>query len=121
MAKDQMDTDAFNARVNHVQKYDSKQFTRKSVECVDLVRDCGKIYVLKAARARILGWYYRILVHPGKDWMYKTMNAIFTWEIMNIDVKNHCRHCHKCQIAKQTNKKKYGLLPENKGNVVKWS
>ena len=37
---------------------------------------------------------------------------------MNRDVKNHCRHCHKCQIAKVTNKKKYGLLPKKVGEVV---
>jgi len=40
---------------------------------------------------------------------------------MNRDVKNHCKHAHECQIAKVTNKKKYGLLPEKIGEVVKWS
>lgn len=40
---------------------------------------------------------------------------------MNQDVRNYCKYCHKYQIVKVTNKKKYGLLPKNLGKVVKCS
>ena len=112
MVKDQMNDDIFNAQVNCVQNNGSKKFTRKSVEGVNLVYGHGKIYVPREAQARVLEWYHRILVHSGKHRMYKTMNAIFTWENVNKDVKKYCKQYHECQIAKLTNKKKYNLLPE---------
>ena len=80
LKEDQMNNTEFIAVVNRVQRSGGKRFTHKKVENVNLVHDKGKIYVPKAARHRILDWYHNILVHPGKDRMYKTMKAVFTWD-----------------------------------------
>merc|ERR1712115_584657 len=53
--------------------------------------------------------------------MYQTIRLIFTWHGLKSDCKTYCKHCRTCQMSKKHNKKKYGLLPEKKGEVVKWS
>lgn len=108
MTEDHVNDTNFIVTVNQFQKSGS------GAEGVDLVHDHRTIYVRKATRSRVLYWYYRIFVYPGKD-----LIAIFTLEPMNQNTKRHCNHHHKCQIAKAMNKKKYGLLPEKVGEVVK--
>ena len=62
-----------------------------------------------------------MLVHPGRDWMYETLQTNFYWKGMKNDVVKFCKNCHICQKAKKTNKLKYGLLSEKEGEVTKWS
>ena len=53
--------------------------------------------------------------------MYKTMQINFTWKGMKKDCEETCKRCKICQLSKTTNKRKYGLLPEKKGEITKWS
>ena len=53
--------------------------------------------------------------------MYKTIRILFTWRGLKKDCEDLCRHCKTCQLAKKTNKRKYGLIPEKKGEITKWS
>ena len=40
---------------------------------------------------------------------------------MRKDANYYCKTCDVCQQCKRTQKKKYGLIPKNKGEVTKWS
>jgi hypothetical protein len=40
---------------------------------------------------------------------------------MQTQVKDRCKTCHECQMSKKGGNKKYGLLQEKKGEVIKWS
>ena len=40
---------------------------------------------------------------------------------MKKDCEETFKRYKKCQLSKTTNKKKYGLLPEKKGEIIKWS
>ena len=60
-------------------------------------------------------------VHPGRDWMHKTMQTNFYWKGMIENMTKYCKTCHTCQRAKKTNKLKYGSVPEKEGEVTKWS
>ena len=97
------------------------EYSYKKVEGVKSIHKNGKILVPKAARRRVLDWYHKILVHPGRDQMYLTINLVFYWSGMRADCEKYCKRCKDCQLAKKTNKKKYGLLPEKKGEITKWS
>ena len=66
-------------------------------------------------------WYHTILVHPGKKRMEESIRSIYTWKGLQADIISHCKTCDTCQRCKRTRKKKYGLLPEKKGEITKWS
>ena len=53
--------------------------------------------------------------------MEQSICSIYTWKGLINDVTNHCKTCNICQRYKRTCKKKYGLLPEKKGEITKWS
>ena len=36
-------------------------------------------------------------------------------------MKRVCKHCHVCQTSKNSSRKKFGLVPEKKGEITKWS
>ena len=36
-------------------------------------------------------------------------------------MKRVYKHCHTCQMSKNSGRKKYGLVPEKKGETTKWS
>ena len=52
--------------------------------------------------------------------MCLTINLVFYWSGMRADCEKYCKRFKDCQLAKKTNKRKYGLLPEKKGEVIKW-
>ena len=53
--------------------------------------------------------------------MEKTIRFIQTWKGLKTDVKRVCKHCHVCQMSKNSGRKKFGLVPEKKGEITKWS
>merc|ERR1712102_158455 len=68
-----------------------------------------------------MDWYHYILVHPGVKKMEENIRCLYTWPGLRSSVKACCKVCDKCQRCKTTKKVKYGLLPEKKGEVTKWS
>ena len=98
-----------------------KRYSYKEVKGVELIHNQGNILVPTAAQQRVLDWYHQSLVHPGYQRMYETMKSNFTWKGMQKDCENYCKRCRKCQLSKKTNKRKYGLIPEKKGEITKWS
>ena len=102
-------------------KKKKSRYSWREVEGVDLIHEYGKILVPKAAQARVLSWYHKMLVHPGREKMYKTIQINYRWQGLKQDCERICKYCRTCQLSKKTNKKKYGLLPEKVGEITKWS
>ena len=96
-------------------------YTTKEVEGIELIHENDKILVPATLQERVLDWYHTILVHPGENRMEQSIRSIYTWKGLKDDVKQYCKTCDICQRCKRTRKKKYGLLPEKKGEVTKWS
>ena len=97
------------------------KYSWREVEGVDIIHEFGKILVPKAAKKRVLDWYHKMLVHPGRERMYQSIKINYTWSGLKSDCEKYCKYCRTCQISKKTNKKKYGLLPEKKSELTKWS
>ena len=97
------------------------RFTHKEVEGEKLIMKQGRIVVPTALQPRVLGWYHKILVHPGENRMEKSLTSLYYWKNLKKDVHHHCKHCETCQLFKTTRKTKYGLLPAKTAEVVKWS
>jgi hypothetical protein len=91
------------------------------VEGVELIHDNGKILVPQQLWEIVLEWYHLLLVHPGEKRMEATIRLVYTWADMRTQVKEPCKTCHECQVSKKGGNKKYGLLQEKKGEVIKWS
>ena len=53
--------------------------------------------------------------------MEKTIRFVYTWKGLKTDMKRVCKHCHLCQMSKNSGKKKLGLVPEKKGEITEWS
>jgi len=96
-------------------------FTLKTVEGVLLLHENNKIVVPQPLQERVMDWYHYALVHPGVKRMEESIRLMYTWPGLRDAVKKYCRPCDQCQRCKTTRKKKYGLLPEKQGEVVKWS
>ena len=122
IAWDQMNDEKLVSDVQkHIKNFGSLRYTYKNVEGADVIHDNNKILVPASARERITLWYHEILVHPGGARLFETMNNVFTWKGMRDYTKDHCKHCHECQMCKTTGRKKYGLLPEKEGELTRWS
>ena len=96
-------------------------YSLKRVEGVVLLHENNKIVVPASLTERVMNWYHYALVHPGQVRMEQSIRLMYTWPGLRKDVIEYCRYCDKCQRCKTTKKKKYGLLPEKKGKVTKWS
>jgi hypothetical protein len=55
------------------------------------------------------------------DGLEATIRLVYTWPGMRTQVKERCKTCHECQMSKKGGNKKFGLLQEKKGEVIKWS
>ena len=108
-------------KVQANQKWNNQRFTTKEIEGVELIHDNGKILVPEQLWERVLDWYHLLLVHPGEKRMESTIRLVYTWPGMRTQVKERCKNCHECQMSKKGGIKKYGLLQEKKGEVIKWS
>ena len=53
--------------------------------------------------------------------MVITIKLVFTWSILNKQVKNLVKTCHEWQMCKQAGKKKYGLLPPKDAGSIRWN
>ena len=53
--------------------------------------------------------------------MEKIICFVYTWKGLKADVKQVCKHYHICQMSKNSGRKKFGLVPEKKGEITKWS
>jgi hypothetical protein len=88
---------------------------------VELIHDNGKILVPQQLWESVLEWYHLLLVHPGEKRMESTIRLVYTWPGMQTQVKERCTICDECQMSKKGGIKKYWLLPEKIGEVIKWS
>ena len=77
---------------------------------MELIHYDQKIYVPKSLRERVVDWYHKFLVHPGRTRMEATIRQSFTWPGLTPQVEKHCKTCHECQLFKKQ-RKKYGHLP----------
>ena len=53
--------------------------------------------------------------------MEKTICFVYTWKGLKNDAKRVCKHCHVCQMTDNSGRKKFGLVSEKKGEIIKWS
>ena len=97
------------------------RYTHLVVEGETLIMKQGKIVIPPELQPRVLDWYHEILVHPGENWMEKSLTSLYYWKNLKKDVHQHCKHCKTCQLFKTTRKTKYGLLPAKTAEIVKWS
>ena len=106
-------------------KKDSKTkpyFTTKAVEGIELIHGGNRIFVPPSRREQVMNWYHTMLCHPGQVRMeQQSIKAIYNWPGMRKDITQLIKTCDVCQRCKQTNKNKYGLLPEKEGEIIKWS
>ena len=68
-----------------------------------------------------LQWYHLLQVHPGKKRMEKIICFVCIMKGLKADVNRFCKHYHVCQMSKNSGRKRFGLVPENKGEITKWS
>lgn len=97
------------------------RYTNKMVEGVALIHDHSKMYVPESLRKSLLEWFHFMLCHPGYQRMKATIKRLYVWRGLQEDVKRYVRTCHTCQMSKETNTNKYGLLPEKTGETTMWS
>ena len=67
-----------------------------------------------------MNWYHIMLCHPGQVQMEQSIKDIYYWPGMRSDIIQLIKTCDVCQGCKQTNKNKYGSLPEKEGEIIKW-
>jgi Integrase zinc binding domain len=67
----------------------------------------------------VVGWYHRVLVHPGKDQMIKTIAMHFYHPGLRTRVVEFVKQCKTCQEMK-INNQKYGELPPREPELVPW-
>jgi transposase InsO family protein len=67
----------------------------------------------------VVAWYHRVLVHPGKDRMIKTIAMHFYHPGLRTRVVEFVKQCKTCQEMKITNQK-YGELPPREPELVPW-
>ena len=106
MQRDQHNNRAFNDEVEKLLRQNPDRFTQMEIDGIELIHENDRVLVPVAARERLINWYHETLVHPGIDKQLNTMKSVFTWPKMKNDIAHHIKHCHKCQMSKQTNKKK---------------
>ena len=117
--KQHQDKDASMLKL--MEKTDTDRYTVKEVEGVFLCHDNNRILVPTSMKDKVLQWYHLMQVHPGEKRMERTIRFVYTWKGLKADVKRVCKHCHVCQISKNSGRKKFGLVPEKEGEVTKWS
>ncbi|OEU10300.1 hypothetical protein FRACYDRAFT_247241 [Fragilariopsis cylindrus CCMP1102] len=96
-------------------------YTVKEVEGVFLCHNNNRILVQTLMKNKVLQWYHLMQVHPGEKRMERTICFVYTWKDLKADVKLVCKHCHVCQMSKNSGRKTFGLVPEKEGEVTKWS
>ena len=96
-------------------------YTTKEVGGVYLIHKNNKIIEPPTLQERVMEWYHTILLHPDEKRIEESIRSIYTRKGLQNDVINHCKPCDICQRCKRTRKKKYGFLPEKKGEIAKWS
>ena len=43
---------------------------------------------------------------------------VYAWKSLKVDIKRVCKHCHVCQMSKNSGRKKFKLVPEKKGEIA---
>ena len=99
----------------------SDVISQKEVEGVTLIHQNNLILVPETLKEKVLTWYHDILVHPGTKRMEQSIKSVYTWTNLRKDVERYCKTCDVCQRCKRSRKVKYGLLPEKKGEITKFS
>ena len=118
----QEDNELQNTVKNELKRHpEGTLYTTKEVEGVYLLHKNNKIIVPPTLQERVMEWYHTILVHPEKKYMEESIQSIYTWTGLRKDVVDYCKIRDICQRCKRTRKKKYGLVPEKKGEVTEWS
>ena len=102
-------------------KNGSNIISQKEVKGVTLIHQNNLILVPETLKEKVLTWYHKILVHPGTQRMKQSIKSVYTWTNLQKDVERHCKTCDVCQRCKQSCKIKYGLLPEKRGEITKFS
>ena len=72
-------------------------------------------------RDKGLQWYHLLQAHTREKRTKKTICFVYTWIGLKADMKRVCKHCHVCQMNKNSGRKKFRLVPEKKREITKWS
>ena len=102
-----------------IEKTSTDCYTVKEVVGVLLVHNHNRILVPLSMRDKVLQWYHLLQCHSGEKRMKKTICFVYTWKSLKADLKRVCKHCHMCQISKNLDRKKFGLVPEKKEKIIK--
>ena len=98
-----------------IKKTNTDRYTIKEVEEVFLVHDKNRILVPMSMRNKVLQWYHLLQVHPRVKRMENKIHFVYTGKGLKADLKRVCKHCHVCQMSKNSGRMKFGLVPEKKG------
>ena len=81
-----------------------------------------KIAIPKSLCLRLLNWYHEMLLHPGADRMFKSIEQHFIWPNLHSEVAALVRECTTCQLFKGQ-RKKYGHVPiiQHEANNEPWT
>ena len=99
--------------------YKSKTFHGAGKTFELIVSKHEKIVIPQKLRQKVLDWYHKFLMHPGRDRTEKTISQHFYWKGMHKDIENHCKKCKKCQLSKKKHTK-YGHLPPKEAEAIPW-
>ena len=81
-----------------------------TVEGINLVHFCDRIYVPKTLRGRVIKLYHCYLQHPGGDRPAQILTTVCSWSVIVDQSRKPCITCKDFQKFKKKNSK-YGLLP----------
>lgn len=98
---------------------ESEDYGTITVEDIELISLNGKVVVPHSLQGQIVSWYHDYLIHPGSKCLEKTIGQILWWKELGDDTKKYVKTCHKCQLYKKSNKKKYAKMPCKKAEESK--
>ena len=96
-----------------------KKYTKRFVHGGELILEEGKIYIPTKIRPRVVNWYHHFLCHPGTTRLDKTLRETMTWPGLKEMVKDYCKRCKECQLAKRL-RRKYGKVPPKIAEDTPW-
>ena len=95
------------------------RFSKRFVQGHELILEDGKMYIPRKSRERVVNWYHHYLCHPGETRLEKTLREIMTWPGLSSMVRQYCKKCQACQMAKHL-RRKYGKVPPKLAEDTPW-
>jgi Integrase zinc binding domain len=78
-----------------------------------------KICIPDSLLRKVVKWYHRVLVHPGRERMLQTIQLHFHHPDLRTRIERYVQRCDTCQRMK-IDTHKYGELPPRNAELVPW-